>query len=251
METATQIRVMVPDGWSEVSIGQYQEIASLTTDNPSSRFIEIISILIDEDPEVIRSMEIGSLGRVIDHLEWTNRIPDEAWYKPIINVDGVEYGFLPKLTGLTTGEWIDLEHYLTDVNENLHKIFAVLYRPLVTAFNDRDRIVEGYDPDSAERRANVFKEKAMVGDVYGALVFFSLIVRESMRTIADSLREATVQTEMKKILGANPDLRENRASGRRSWMRRTADAGCGIATSIFWPRETSQRWMKFLRRTLS
>ncbi len=106
METTKKISV--PDGWHDVTISQYQEIATLESDHPSIRMIETISILIDEDPEIVRTMNLNSLNKIIEVLAWTNKTPDDAVYKPIITIDEKEYGFISRISDLTTGEWIDL-----------------------------------------------------------------------------------------------------------------------------------------------
>jgi hypothetical protein len=181
MET---LKINLPDSWREVSIGSYQEIVALE----GATVIDIISILSDNDPEVIRMMDITSLNKIIDHLAWSNTIPDGV-YRPIIQIDGQEYGAIPRLSDLTVGEWLDLEGYLTDTNVNMHKIFAILYRPLIVAYNDKDRLIEEYNTESLNRRAELFKEKALIGDVYGYLLFFSLIVKNSTKTIQDFFQE--------------------------------------------------------------
>lgn len=243
-------KITVPESWQEVTIAQYQEIAALDQETPDGvRLVEMISILIDEDPEVIRHTDLESLNRIAQHLEWTQKLPDEAWYKPIITIDGIEYGFVPRLTELTVGEWIDLEHYVLDVNSNMHKIFSVLYRPLVTAFNDRDRIIEPYNSEDADRRADLFKTKAKIGDVYGALVFFSLIVNESTKTMQDYLR-----LEVKRMSLERKRKRSNSGktdSRKKGLLHRIVRSGCGIVMRICWPEEKSQKWMQFLKQTLS
>ena len=248
MEKEKNLRILVPESWNEVTIEKFQDIASIEPDLPPGiRAIELISILIDEDPEVVRMTDLESLGKIASHLEWTSKLPDEAWYKPVITIDGVEYGFVPRLRDLTVGEWIDMEHYIQDVNANIHKIFSVLYRPLIAAFNDRDRIIEPYTPEDVDRRAELFRKKVMIGDVYGALVFFSHIARECTRTMQDYLTREMSRSEEK----TRPTKSTGEGSKKRGLIRRMVKSGCGMVTRMFWPPETSRKWMRFLKQTLS
>lgn len=176
--------ITVPDGWHEVPINKYQEIHDIVTNNDikdADKFIEIASILIDEDPENIKSYNIETFLTFARLLDWTNESPSDAIYKPIIKIDDVEYGLIDRLTKLTVGEWMDLEHYIESPILNMHIIFAILYRPLLVAYNDRDRIIENYDANELERRAEIFKSKMMIADVYGALVFFCRIAQNYMK----------------------------------------------------------------------
>lgn len=247
METKT---ITVLDGWHEVTIGQYQEISLLNSDDPSDKMIEVISILTDEDPIDIRKMEITSLTRIMQHLVWTNNLPDDANYKPIIMIDGIEYGFISRLTDLTVGDWIDLEHYLMDPNTNMHNIFATLYRPLVMAFNDRDRLLEVETTNSFSDRAELFKSKAMIGDVYGAFVFFSLIVNESTKTIQEYLANQIMETEMKN-LEMKMSIPKRNVWKMICWLRKNVKKICGLGLSTIWQKAILQKWKMFLKQTLS
>jgi hypothetical protein len=63
----------------------------------------------------------------------------------------------------------------------------LLYRPLVTALNDDYRILEPYDANTAEARAELFRAKGKVGELYGALAFFLLTERICIKTIQEYL----------------------------------------------------------------
>ena len=189
----TTIKLTVPDSWNQVTIKQYQLIINLK----KTTSINIISILTNQDEEIIKSLDINTITNIINHLNWTNTLDIKEVYKPIIKIDNKEYGFISKLTSLTVGEWIDLEHYIGDLNNNIHNIFSILYKPLITAYSDTDRLLENTNNDETQRRAELFKEKAMIGDLYGALVFFCLIVKESTTTIQDFLTQEIAKMQMK------------------------------------------------------
>jgi len=189
-------KIQVPDSWDDVTIGQFQEINSLTSED-HERTIDVISILIDEDPELIRKFDVSTFTTLINMLTWTNEMPSDANYKPIITIGDEQFGLVPKLQNLTVGEWMDLDTLLKDPMTNMHQVMSVLYRPLVTAFNDRDRLIDEYDFDKMERQAIKFQEHVKISDVYGALVFFYLIGNEYTRITAEYL-DQTMQ-EVTKI----------------------------------------------------
>ena len=65
--------------------------------------------------------------------------------------EGDKYGFIPDLSKLTTGEYIDLENYTKNPIANLHTIMSILYRKITFERGNRYAI-ENYDP-------NKFKEE--------------------------------------------------------------------------------------------
>jgi hypothetical protein len=80
---------------------------------------------------------------------------------------GVEYGFIPNLNDITTGEFIDLDEYIKD-GKQLHKIAAILYRPIIKSSGKL------YDIEKYEGTSK-YAEIMMGVDykvVLGALVFF-------------------------------------------------------------------------------
>lgn len=155
MELKT-MTITVPDSWSDVTISQYQEILGLEDD--MNRTNNIISILLNEDVEVIKHMDRDSRANIMSHLSWTNTLPDEKKYKVEVTVNGKQF-YLMNLNDLLIGEWIDLQFYCKDYIVNFHKIMNILYRNNTESNNNEE----------------LFKEYMMIGDVYGSIVFFSII----------------------------------------------------------------------------
>lgn len=175
--------IKVPDSWNEVTIEKFQEINSIQ-DN-SSRSLEIISILIDQDIEEIRKYDMQSLNRIVDALSWCDNLPSDN-HTPSFEIDGTTYDMV-KMSSFSVGEWSDLEEYFTDSIVNLHKILAVFYR----------EDSKPYDTDSAEKRAELFRQRVTVGQTYGTVVFFCNIERDCMKTIAVYFQLQTLLMKMK------------------------------------------------------
>jgi hypothetical protein len=49
--------------------------------------------------------------------------------------DGIEYGFIPNLSKITTQEYLDLDRLLRE-GKHLNKIASILYRPITKSFNE-------------------------------------------------------------------------------------------------------------------
>jgi hypothetical protein len=226
------MEIKLPDSWEEVTLGQFQEIANTEGDD---RMIEIIAILADQDPDELRKMDPDSFVKCVQALDWVKALPESGNYKPIIEVSGEKYGFVNRMSDLSVGEWIDLESWVGTSSVNLHKIIALLYRPLVSVSSDSFRVIDKYVAAESAERAKLFQEHVKVSDVYGAMLFFSLIEQEFIRIIPRCLEEKREKEKIKKL--------------PRSKRVLMALRGCVI--SMFWPKEISQKWMRFLNKTFS
>ena len=185
----------LPTEWDEVPIKQYIRIQKVLTEEDKSleKIVKIIRILTDIPERDIYRLpvnNINELGKYVSVL--LNSEPDDE-LKHIIKIKGVEYGFHPKLVNFTFGEWVDIDSYLTDgVNDNLHKILAILYRP-VTAKDGDKYAIEPYEP--CKDREQLFLDNLTVGDFHGASVFFSDLGKELLsRTLKSSV--ATMKTDL-------------------------------------------------------
>ena len=120
------------------------------------------------------------LGISIDQL---NRLPAEKiegfatqinsvfeqdkQFTPTFVLDGVKYGFIPKLDDITYGENKDLTTYLNDFKD-MHKAMAVMYRPIKQEQRGK-YLIEDYE--GSAKYSEQMKE-APLSVVLGATVFF-------------------------------------------------------------------------------
>jgi hypothetical protein len=140
-------------------------------------------------------MSIEDLKMITEELKWSALQPP-AEFKHTINIDGVDYSLVPEFNKLTVGEWIDIDSNLENLIPNMHQIMAILYRPLISAINDRTRIVKDYDANECLENSKIFKEKMMIGDVYGAALFFFCIGTEFTKNLSLYLQEGVQKETM-------------------------------------------------------
>ena len=97
------------------------------------------------------------------------------------------------------GEYIDLDHFITDgVVKNLHKIIAILYRPLKYGQKIMGKYVwdiDEYSTEDFEDRANLFKDLE-VEKAFSASSFFLHTGLQSIKVMKDSLVEEKMSLEM-------------------------------------------------------
>lgn len=159
------MKISLPESWSEVRIYQFQEIAELSDDE--YRDNTVIAIL--ANVENIDNITVDSRLACLNAIKWAFTPPSEKTYKRQVTVNGIDF-YLRNYRDLTIGERISLKEFNKNSVKNLHKICAILYKPEVPV-----------------KDAELIFQDAMVGDVYGSLVFFWNIANRSTEITTHSL----------------------------------------------------------------
>lgn len=169
--------------WSDISVGQYQELQNIQTDNEISKFIQMISVCLDCDPDEIRMMPLSEWQTMKSDFFFLTTDPSNV-VQHIIQIDGVEYGLEPDMDLISTGVFIDAEQFRQDTIENLHRTLALIYRPITEKKSELEYKIEPHKAEGFERRANLFKEKVSIEIVFGATLFFLI---QSMQLSIDMM----------------------------------------------------------------
>ena len=138
-----------------------------------------------------------------------------AQHKEIIELNGVEYGFIPDWEEFSAGEWIDMETYTADFWKTPHKAMSILYRPLERKWGDKYTI-KAY---TAKEDAEVFLDMP-APLVAGALLFFWTTEHKLLSALQSSLLQKTQEATSLLLSGG------------------------GIPSSTHWLARTFSRWMR-------
>lgn len=64
--------------------------------------------------------------------------------RPVVELYGTEFGFIPEFSKMSAGEFADLSGYVKDMN-NLHKLVSVVYRPIKRKVFNKALDIEQYE----------------------------------------------------------------------------------------------------------
>ena len=115
----------LPRNWNEVSVSQWLELNTIDDEEYNSVFlqtIEALSILSDTDPEELEDLDPEELIDLARKVSFVKREPSN---KPKELVKGLK---LKPLDRLTLGEFIDLEHYISQSVQNFTLLLSILYK---------------------------------------------------------------------------------------------------------------------------
>ena len=156
-----EITLKIPDKWSDITISTYQKYVKIQEAKGSekNKVLKSLALLCDTTTAVVKKMAYKDLLEIMGIIKTLiDKEPKEEGFRKVFMFKEEEYGFVPNLSKLSTGEYIDLESFCKEPIENLHIIMSILYRKITFKRNDRYTI-ESYNPD--EFKEELFKDCPM------------------------------------------------------------------------------------------
>ena len=144
-----EVKLTIPNKWEDITISVYQKYIKVQGSKIDERkkIINSIALLCNTTETIVKQMNFKDLKDIVKIIkELVDTEPNKMMFKKRFKFDNEDYGFIPNLSKLTTGEYIDLENYCKEPIENLHVIMSILYRKITFKRGERYAI-EDYDPD--------------------------------------------------------------------------------------------------------
>jgi len=196
------------NSWSDVTLETWLKLIEFDTGNKAEEAEETIAALSNMPKQLINQLSLRDVAVIMGEVAKLQAGQDSS-LKRIIEINGVEYGFHPKLDDITLGEYADLETFIKNgIEKHLPEIMAVLYRPVTEKTDSGVYTIKAYD-DSLTIRAEEMK-KMSAEQVQGALVFFYRFVNVLSMTSQSSLMQTL--KEMKEQLQVNPSQKNGDGS---------------------------------------
>lgn len=184
------MKIILPEDISEITLRVFQDYSELLDRKDLTEFqfdkrkIAVFTDLRYRDCNNISQKDFKDILKQIDKALNVD--------KPFIQrfKMNVEYGFIPNFDKMTTKEFVDLSLYPVENVEDLHKLMAILFRPVTKkSFNNYD--IETYN--GTEKHAETMKGMPM-NVVHGSLVFFWNL----SEILLQSIHQSTMGQEQKK-----------------------------------------------------
>lgn len=194
-----KINITIPENLNEITLYQYQRFEKLIKDNEPSEFVnqKTIEIFCNIELKDVARIRIAEVSEILKHIN--DLLQQKPKLTQTFKLGVYEFGFIPKLEDLSSGEYIDIESYLSDT-QTLHKAMAVLFRPIKTKVN-KLYTIEEYE--NSEKYSEVLKYMPL--DVaLGCMLFFSTLLNDCVSGLMDYIQNEAEQSEqVKKILAEN------------------------------------------------
>lgn len=216
-----KIELTIPTTLNDIKLAQYQKFLSIVKDNEESEFLQqkMVQIFCGIDLKDVAQIRYKDVAEITANIN--NLFTKENQLIQRFKMGGVEFGFIPNLDEMSTGEYIDLDTYITDW-DTMHNAMAVLYRPITNKLGNKYQIEEY---KGSITYADVMRH-APLDVVLGAMVFFYNLGNDLLKSTINYLE---TNQEVQNIL--NKHNLEN--------------VGDGIQVSMLLLKETLEDLMKF------
>lgn len=206
-----KVNITIPESLKEITLYQYQRFEKLISENEPSEFVnqKTIEIFCNIELKDVARIRIADVSNLLTHLN--DLLQQKPKLTNTFKLGVYEFGFIPKLEDITSGEYIDLETYLSDT-QTLHKAMAVLYRPIKTKVKDLYTIE---DYEGSDKYSEVLKYMPL--DIaLGSMLFFWTLLNDCVSGLADYIQNEAEQSEQankllaKNMVGINQSMQQVR-----------------------------------------
>jgi hypothetical protein len=156
-----------------------------------------IEIFCNIELKDVARIRIADIDDLLAHLN--NLLQAKPKLTRTFKLGVYEFGFIPKLEDMTSGEFIDLENYLSNT-ETLHQAMAVLFRPITSKVKDLYTIEEY---ESSYKYSEVLKYMPL--DIaLGSMLFFWTLLNDCGNALSHYIQNEVEQSEQaKQVLEKN------------------------------------------------
>lgn len=169
------MEIKVPTHINDITLEEFQKYSNIKKDSDRDfKVFKTIEIFCGVDISLVSKMSLKDVESIYEEIQ--DVLQQDTKLQTRIEVDGVNYGFIPHLEKISIGEYIDLENGLSDI-KHFNKAIAVLYRPIVKDYKNLYTI----EPYEGDLEALERVKKFPLGVVSSAVVFFYNIVNELLQ----------------------------------------------------------------------
>jgi hypothetical protein len=179
----------------EITIEQFQRIHNkeeLYKTSPA----DLLGMLLNVPANQLKDLPLNQMEFVQSYL--MSQMTESSLKDELYNVfthNGVEYGLENDWSKLAWGAWMDMEVFSSeDIENSIHLIMAILYRPIVEKKNGKYKIAP-YKADEIEDRAYEFRQLP-VKYWFGASSFFFLTATIYTNNMNRSLMQTNKLNQM-------------------------------------------------------
>jgi len=164
-----KVKVKIPTDLSDIRLSQYQKFLRTTKGKEDDNYIarQMVGIFCNLPDDVVGLIKAKDYDGIINDIKKV--LEQQPKFIERFKLNGIEYGFIPKLDDITVEEKVDIDTFYQDV-QKMDKAMAVLYRPIVSEKKGKYEI---------EAYTEVHKSIDPTLDVvFGANVFFSTLIND-------------------------------------------------------------------------
>lgn len=181
-----EITINVPANLTEVNIAQmivYMKVMRMENLSDTEMLIQLLASSNNLDVNHVRKIPIKEIldlgGKLLNAIQG-----DDTEYAIedllIVEIQGKQYGLDYRFDEMETGAYIDITtDIMPDIDNKLHNLMAVLYRPIIEIREGDDYVISKYsteDNNMKEAREDLFLKHMPYSTVRAVVNFMSSLI---------------------------------------------------------------------------
>jgi len=217
--------ITIPDNVNEISLGQYQKFLKVSEgiegEFLNQRTVEVFCSVDFNRVILMKRQDVKNIANGLVDL-----IGGEVEFKHRFFIKNQEFGFMPDLEEMTSGEFADLTSYIGNP-QMMHKAMAVMFRPITTKVKDKYDIA----PYNGSQEFGDLMKFMPLGVALGAMVFFYNLANDLLNATQHSIMREAV----KEITAEQHNLVKSGVSTKTSThlLRETLEDLMKLQPSVF------------------
>jgi len=180
--------IQVPNKLSDITLEQFQAFNRVLDETDNDVFIthKMIATFCKirmSDVIRIRQIDVESIASTLRKM-----LEDDKKFIQRFTLGGKEFGFIPNLEDISSGEYADLDKYIANW-ETMHKALAVMYRPITKVKGDKYEI----EPYEGSATYSEVLKYAPLDVAFGSLVFFYRLGNELLKATLNYLEKEVME----------------------------------------------------------
>ena len=180
-----KVKVQIAANAQGVTLGKYIDYQNAVDK------IERVHIITGKSSESIRQFQSHVVDEIVMQFESAIKLGSNDFQRKV-RIGAIEYGFIPNLSEMTFGEYVDLDSACTNLykdgkinGEVAHKMMCILYRPIKAKFG-KYYDIELYSTKAKLKYEDDLKQLTL-DHVLNTLLFFSTLEIELYSSSLDYL----------------------------------------------------------------
>lgn len=185
-----KVTLTIPENLDEITLKQYKNFLTVTEDISGEFYNQrMVETLCNVSFARVRMIVKRDINEIVNSL--VTMLNGDKEFKHRFFIKGMEFGMIPDLENMTSGEYADLTSYIGDW-QTMNKAMAVLFRPIVRRQGDKYEIAE-YTGTGETAELMDFMS---VGIAMGAMFFFYNLTND----LINAIQLSTMEEARKEIL---------------------------------------------------
>jgi len=211
------LSIIVPTEWKDITLKKWLELQKDLEDykdDDDAQTQLLLWHLCGLDVDVVKRLPrtmYDSLKQKLNEFQQ----PGELGLKPIITINGIEYGFEPNLSNMSYGTYADITQYETiGIDKNWSKVMDILYRPI------EKKMGENYTIRPYNGKIDETKWENTTMDIhFGAMFFFLHTSMDLYPVILKSLTEMDLPLSIKQTLVKSGKLMQQFSNWQKGTLK--------------------------------